>query len=150
MREEIFPVLNTIYIENEASKIYAFKNDVPDFVESPQSPPPPYQKVSPTVIQWQSKCMKPNDPPGSNRSYRTVPPAMIDPNTHEELDKLIPPIHTASHRSTRSPIHTYDPKVLNQHKRPPKNEIYMTKTRDAIDIDYNGGDGGDGGIYAFI
>src|SRR5687768_16677830 len=116
MREEMLLVSNTIYIENEASKIYTSKNDVPDLVESPQSPPPPpYQKVSPTVIQWQSKCMKANDPPGSNRSYRTIPPAMIYPNTLEELDKLIPPIHKASNRSTRSPISTYDTKVVDQH-----------------------------------
>jgi len=155
IREEMLPTLNEIYGETEASKIYSSNNDVPNLVESPQSPPtpPPYQKVSPSVIQWQSKCMKNSDTPGSNRSYRTIPPAFIDPDTHEELDKFTKSIHNASNRSNRSPHHsqppTYKPKIVNMHKRPPKFEFHKTKTRDAMDIDGYGGDGGDGGIYAF-
>src|SRR5690349_3142486 len=88
MRDKMHPVLNELYGETEASKIYSSKNDVPELVQSPQSPPtspPPYQKVSPTVLQWESKCMKDKT---SNRSYRTVSPAMVDPDNHEELDKL--------------------------------------------------------------
>src|SRR3982751_2007242 len=60
VRDEMLPVLNELYGETEASKIYSSKNYVPELVESPQlppTPPPPYQKVSPTVMQWESKCM---------------------------------------------------------------------------------------------
>ena len=45
--------------------------------------------------------MKDNDTPGSNRSYMTIPPTMMDPDTHEELDKLQKPILKASNRSRR-------------------------------------------------
>lgn len=150
----MLPVRNTIYAETEASKIYSFKNETPGLVESPQSPitSPSYQKVSPTVIQWQSKCMKDNYTSASNRSYRSIPPAMIDPDSHEELDKLQNSIHYAFNRSTRSQIHAYDPKVVKKHKRPPNNKIFLNKNMNAMDIDYHGGDGGDGGrgICAFI
>lgn len=64
IRDEMLPTLNSIYEEIEASKIYSSNNNTPNLVKSPQSPPtlpPPYQQKSPTVIQWQSKCMKDND-----------------------------------------------------------------------------------------
>ena len=160
IREEMLPTLNELYEDTEASKIYHSNSNIPDLVESPQSPscpPPPYQKVSPTVIQWQSKCMKDNDTPGSNRSYRTIPPALIDPYDEEALQKVQKSIDNASVRSNKpkwSPTAyqppTYDPKVLKQHMRPVKSEIYVNKSKDDMDMDHDGGDGGDGGgIYAF-
>ena len=146
----MLPVLNELYGETEASKIYSSKNDVPELVESsqpPPTPPPPYQKVSPTVLQWESKCMK-DKTSCSNRSYRTIPPAMVDPDDHEELDKLYKSMNNASNRSNRSSTHyqphTYDPKVVKLHKRPPKNENLFNKYRNMMDLDH-GGDGGDGG-----
>ena len=151
-RNEMLPVLDTIYEETPAPKNDSWINDILGYFDSPQSPssPPPYQKVSPAVIQWQSKCMKDNDPPGSTRSYKTIPPALIDPYDQEELDAIKRSINNASHRSQRSQIPTYDPKVVNMHKRPPKNKILLTRTKDLMEIDHNGGDGGDGGIYTFI
>jgi hypothetical protein len=160
IREEMLPTLNELYEDTETSKIYHSNSNIPDLVESPQSPscpPPPYQKVSPTVIQWQSKCMKDNDTPGSNRSYRTIPPALINPYDEEALQKVQKSIDNASVRSNKpkwSPTAyqppTYDPKVLKQHMRPVKSEIYVNKSKDDMDMDHDGGDGGDGGgIYAF-
>ena len=34
--------------------------------------------------------------------------------------------------------------------RPVKSEIYVKKSKDDMDLEYDGGDGGDGGICAFI
>ena len=74
---------------------------------------------------------------------------MVDPDTHEELDKYTKSFINASKRSTRShdtlQPKTYDPKVVKLHKRPPKSEIYVTKPKDAMDVDDYGGDHGDGG-----
>ena len=49
-RDEMLPTLNSIYVETEP---YSSPTNTPNVVESPQSPPtpPPYEKVSPTVIQ---------------------------------------------------------------------------------------------------
>ena len=154
MRNEMLPVLNTIYEETPASKIYSGDNDTPGYSDSPKLPtsPPAYQKVSPAVVQWQSQCMKDKDPPGSTRSYRTIPPALINPYDQEELDRIQRSIdkYDASNRSKRSQVPTYDSKVINMHKRPPKNKIFLTRTKDVMDIDHGGSNGGDWGIYAFI
>ena len=93
--------------------------------------------------------MKDNDTPDSKRFYRTTPPTMIDPNEHEELDKFQKSLQNASRRSKRFKYDpqppTYDPKVVSQHKRPPKDEIFVSKDRNACDFGGYGGDGGDGG-----
>ena len=79
---------------------------------------------------------------------------MVDPNDHEELDKFQKSLLNASRRSKRSKYDSqppiYDPKVVSQHKRPPKDKIFVSKNKDAYNLGAYGGDGGDGGIYAFI
>ena len=96
--------------------------------------------------------MKDNDTPGSNRSYRTIPPALIDPYDEEALQKVQKSIDNASvrsHKSKRSPtdyqLPTYDPKVLKQHMRLINSKIFVKKYKDDMDLDHDGGDGGDGG-----
>ena len=44
IRNGMLPLMNTIYEETEASKIYSSNNEVPGLVESPQSstPSPPF------------------------------------------------------------------------------------------------------------
>ena len=69
---------------------------------------------------------------------------MVDPDTHENLDKFQQSIHNASNRFTRSQIPSYDPKVVNQHKRPPKIDIYNSKTSGLRESDFHDGEGGDG------
>ena len=101
--------------------------------------------------------MKDNDTPGSNRSYRTILPALIDPYDEKALKKVQKSIDNASvrsHKSKRSPPEyqppTSDPKELKQHMRTIKSKIYVKKSKDDMDMDHDGGDGGDGGICAFI
>jgi len=95
---------------------------------------------------------------GSNRSYRTILPALIDPYDEEALQKVQKSIDNASVRSNKpkwSPTEyqppTYDSKVLKQHMRPVKSDIYVKKPIDDIDVDHDGGDGGDrGDLYIHL
>ena len=198
IREEMLPTLHDIYGETEASKIYSSNNDAPNLVKSPSTSPPPYQKVPPTVIQWESKCMKDDDNPNlvvspqspptppptyeeespdglqwwqkyyqkmqedykrkkntsaSNRSYRSIPPCLIDPYDDVEVDKLQKSIDNASIKSQKHyQPPTYDPKVVYMHKRSPKFEISVPKDQYSRGINHNGNgsDGGDRGINTFF
>lgn len=140
-------------------------DDRPNLGVSPQlppMPPPTYEEESLDGQHWwqkyhekmQEDYKRKKQTSASNRSYRSIPPCLIDPYDDVALDKLQKSIDNASIRSQEyyQPP-TYDPKVVNLHKRPPKFEISVPKGQDSRGIDHNsiGGNGGDrGGINTFF